>query len=93
MMKHRGSSLVFLGFSMIIFFITAGIMFTLVPIILGTVWTATDETHMPIDNPDWQATYNETAGNLQYIIPLIPTMLIVVSIIKMLMIASVRGRD
>ena len=87
------SSLVFLGFSMIIFFITAGVMFTLVPIVLGTVWTATDENHMPIDDPGWQATYNETAGNLQYIIPLIPTMLIVVAIIKILMVASVKGRD
>ena len=78
---------------MIIFFITAGVMFTLVPVILGTVWTATNETNMPIADPDWQATYNETAGNLQYIIPLIPTMLIVTAVIKILMISSVRGRD
>ena len=78
---------------MIIFFITAGVMFTLVPVILGTVWTATDQTHMPIANQDWQDTYNETAGNLQYIIPLIPTMLIVVAVIKVLMVASVKGRD
>lgn len=78
---------------MIIFFITAGVMFTLVPVILGTVWTATDQNNMPIDDPTWQATYNETAGNLQYIIPLIPTMLIVTAVIKILMVSSVRGRD
>ena len=87
------SSLVFLGFSIVIFFITAGVMFTLVPIILGTVWTATNEDNMPIADPDWQATYNETTGQLQYIIPLIPTIFIAVSVIKILMVASVRGRD
>ena len=93
MMKRRASSLVFLAFSMVIFFITAGIMFTLVPIILGTIWTATDENHMPIDDADWQNTYNQTTGQLQYIIPLVPTLLIAIAVIKVLMVASVKGRD
>ena len=78
---------------MIIFFITAGVMFTLVPIILGTVWTATNETNMPIADQDWQDTYNETTGQLQYIIPLIPTLLIAMAVIKILLVSSVRGRD
>lgn len=87
------SSLVFLGFSIVIFFITAGIMFTLVPIILGTVWTATNQTNMPIADAGWQQTYNNTTGQLQYIIPLIPTLFIAISVIKIFMVASVRGRD
>lgn len=87
------SSLVFLGFSMLMFFIIFGIMFTLVPMILGQVWTTMGEDNMPIPDPEWQATYNNTESRLQFIIPLIPTMGLMVLVIKILMIATVRGRD
>ena len=87
------SSLVFLGFSMLMFFIIFGVMFTLVPMILGQVWTTMGEDNMPIADPAWQETYNNTESRLQYIIPLIPTMGLMVVVIKILMISSVRGRD
>lgn len=90
---HSGSSLVFLGFSVVMFLISYGLMFTLAPMVLGTVWTAMNSTNMPIPDPTWQATYDSTQVTLQYIIPLIPTIGIMLVVIKVLMIASVRGRD
>ena len=87
------SSLVFLGFSVLMFLITFGVMFTIVPMILGQVWTTMGEDNMPIADPDWQQTYNNTETRLQYIIPLIPTIGLMIFVIKVLMVASVRGRD
>ena len=78
---------------MLMFFIIFGVMFTLVPMILGQVWTTMGEDNMPIADPEWQKTYNNTESRLQYIIPLIPTMGLMVVVIKILMISSVRGRD
>jgi len=87
------SSLVVLGFSIIMFLISYGLMFTLVPMVLGQIWTAMDETNMPIPNQDWQDTYNDTQGTLQYIIPLVPSIGIVLIVIKVLMVSTIRGRD
>ena len=75
------------------FFISYGLMFTLVPMVLGQIWSVMDETNMPIPNEEWQQTYNETQETLQYIIPLVPSIGIVIIVIKVLMISTVRGRD
>ena len=87
------SSLVFLGFSIVMFLISYGIMFTLVPMVLGMVWTTMDETNMPIPNAEWQQVYNDTQLQLQYIVPLVPSIGLVILVIKVLMVATVRGRD
>lgn len=87
------ASMVFLGFSIIMFLISYGLMFTLVPMILGQVWTIMDETNMPIPNAEWQATYNTTQEQLQYIIPIVPAMGLLVFVIKVLMATSVLGRN
>lgn len=75
------------------FLISYGLMFTLVPMILGQVWTAMDQNNMPIPDATWQATYNSTQTQLQYIIPLVPAMGLVVFVIKVLMATSVLGRN
>lgn len=87
------ASMVFLGFSIIMFLISYGLMFTLVPMVLGQIWTVMDETNMPIPNEEWQTTYNTTQAQLQYIIPIVPAMGLMVLVIKVIMVASVRGRD
>ena len=51
------------------------------------------EDNMPIADPAWQETYNNTETRLQYIIPLIPTIGLMILVIKVLMVSSVRGRD
>lgn len=87
--SHRGSSLVFLGFSIIIFMVTYGIMWYLVPIVLGSFFQATPA----ITDPTWAGINSRTQNVLSWLIPLAPTIGIFVFIIKALMSASVRGRD
>ena len=90
--SHRGSSLVFLGFSVIIFIISYGLLFTLTPMILGVVYTLAD-TIVPTLDADWQATYEETEDVTQWLVPLVPTIGIFILVIKVIMVASARGRD
>ncbi len=85
------SSLLFLGFSVIMFIISYGIMFTIAPMILGSVWSVMDT--IEISDPTWQTTYNETRETTQYLVPLIPTIGIFILVIKVFMVASARGRD
>ena len=85
------SSLVFLGFSVIMFLISYGIMFTVTPMILGQFYSVLG--NMTIESASWQATYDQTEAITQYIVPLIPTVGLFIFIIKVLMVAAVRGRD
>jgi heme/copper-type cytochrome/quinol oxidase subunit 2 len=85
------SSLIFLGFSVIAFIISYGIMFTVAPMILGQFFTASD--NMPIADAEWAAIYEQNEDTVQFLVPLIPAVGIFVLVIKVLMVASVRGRD
>jgi len=87
------SSLVFLAFSMIMFLIGYGIGFIILAQVLGQTWTAMDEDHMPIPSTDWQNMYNDTATQIQYIVPLAAGAGLLVFVIKVLMVSTVRGRD
>ena len=89
---RRASSLVFLGFSIVLFIISYGIGFLLVAAILGAFFSNSALT-APISNPEWQSIYNTTQGQIRFLVPLMPTIGIFIFIIKILMIASVRGRD
>jgi len=64
-------------------------MFTLVPIILGAFFSY----DIDIIDPDWAATRTETENVIRWLIPLVPTIGIFILVIKVLMVASVRGRD
>jgi hypothetical protein len=85
------SSLVFLGFSVIMFIISYGIAFIITPMILGVFYGAMD--NMEIANEEWAETYEETEEITRWLVPLIPTIGIFILVIKVLMVASVRGRD
>ena len=88
------SSLIFLGFSVILFIISYGIMFTIAPMILGSVFTVMEGN---LSNgsmtQEWIDMYNQTKETTQYLVPLIPTIGIFILVIKVLMVASARGRD
>ena len=88
------SSLIFLGFSVILFIISYGIMFTIAPMILGSVFTVM-ENNLTNGNmtQEWIDMYNQTKETTQYLIPLIPSIGIFILVIKVLMVASARGRD
>lgn len=88
------SSLVFLAFSIILFFVIYGVMFTLLPMILGQFFSVADDLVTPENmDADWITTYNETEGTVQWLVPLVPTIGIFVAVIKILMVASARGRE
>lgn len=85
------SSLLFLGFSVIAFILSYGIMFLVVPMVLGAFFTVAD--NIDILDASWAATYDQTEATVQYLVPLIPTIGIFILVIKVLMVASVRGQN
>ena len=91
---HRGSSLVYLGLSLILFVIVYGLAFTLMPMIFGAFFTLMDDTGLKdLINPEWLTIYEKNEDTVQFLVPLMPTMGIVIIVIKVLMVASARGRD
>jgi len=86
------SSLVYLGLSLILFVITFGISFILMPLIFGAFFQLVDDNNISLD-ADWLALYNQNKTTVQYLVPLMPSLGIVIIVIKVLMTASARGRD
>lgn len=88
------SSLVFLGLSTLAFLISFGLVWILVPMVLGTFFTAVTNSGLVTGmTASWQATYNSTQTTVQWIIPLSATVGLFIFILKVLMVASVRGSD
>lgn len=83
------SSLVQLGFSVIVFAISYGLLAMLMPTILGYFFSV-DVQPMAAD---WQATYLNTQSVVMWLIPIIPTLGITLLVLKVLMVATNRGRD
>ena len=69
-------------------------MFTIAPMILGSVFTVMEGnlTNGSMTQ-EWIDMYNQTKETTQYLIPLIPSIGIFILVIKVLMVASARGRD
>lgn len=86
------SSLVFLAFSVILFIIVYGIMFLIVPTILGKFFTVLDPLSTTLST-DWLNIYNQNEATAKFLVPLIPTIGLFILIIKVLMTASVKGAD
>ena len=84
------SSLIFLGINIVTFIIIYGIMFLLVPVILGPFFSIDLSDQM---DAEWIAVNDEVEEVIQFLIPLVPTIGIFILILKVLMVASVRGRD
>lgn len=83
------SSLVFLGFSVIAFLISFGLVWMLVPAILGSFFPALPT----LTDPSWQAINLNQQNIAKWITPLGMTMGLFILVLKVLMVASVRGRD
>jgi len=76
------------------FFISYGIMFTLMPMIFGAFFTLADDfVASPNIDTDWVQIYEDEEDIVQWLVPLVPTIGIMIAVIKILMVASVRGRD
>lgn len=88
------SSLVYLGLSLILFIITYGLAFLLMPMIFGEFFTMMDNTGITDNiNAEWLALYEQNEDTVQYLVPLMPTFGIIIIVIKVLLTASARGRD
>lgn len=86
------SSLVYLGLSLVLFIVTYGVAFLIMPMIFGSFFTMMDDNNFTI-NAEWQALYETNEDTVQYLVPLMPTFGIIIIVIKVLMTASARGRD
>ena len=64
------SSLVFLAFSVILFIIVYGIMFLIVPTILGKFFTVLDPLSTTLGN-GWQQIYQQNENSAQFLVPLL----------------------
>jgi hypothetical protein len=97
------SSLVYLGLSLVLFVITYGVAFTIMPMIFGAFFNVADisglldptacDTSPTSAACQWGTIYETNEDTVQYLVPLMPTLGIVIIIIKVLMTASARGRD
>lgn len=88
------SSLVFLGLSLLAFIISFGLVWILVPMVLGSFFTAISQTNLVTGlTASWQTTYNNTQNQVQWLIPLSVQLGIFILVLKVLMVASNRGSD
>ena len=87
--SRRGSSMVYLGFSIILFAVSFGILFYLMPMILGAFFSALP----PAMTTQWQAVNVRTQTIIQWLIPLTASLGIFVFVVKVLMSATTRGGE
>jgi len=82
-------NLIHLGFTVIGFIITYGLIFTFTPMLLGAVFTTLDA--LP-ENPNegWANLYDSNKTAVQFLVPLIPAVGIFVLIIRILMRSAER---
>jgi hypothetical protein len=66
-------------------------MFLIMPMILGQFFTVLG--NMTIADASWQAIYDQNEDIVKFIVPLAPTVGLFIFVIKVLMVASVHGRD
>ena len=71
------------------FVVSYGVMWMIVPMVLGMFFSL----DVPIMDPEWAVTQQETEDTVRWLVPLVPTLGIFVFIIKVMMAASARGRD
>lgn len=88
------SSLVFLGLSLLAFIISFGLVWILVPMVLGSFFTAIAQTNLVTAlSTSWQNSYNNTQTQVQWLIPLSVQLGVFILVLKVLMVASNRGQD
>ena len=79
---------------MIAFIVSFGIVWILVPMVLGSFFTQIAASGLLTGlSSSWLTTYNSTQTTIQWLIPLSATLGIFVLVLKVLMVAAVRGGD
>ena len=59
--------------------------------VLGMIFSAMDSSN--ISDPVWATVYDNNENTMRFIIPLVPSIGLFILVLKVLMVASVRGRD
>ena len=85
------SSLVFLGISTIIFILSYGIMWLLVPITLGVFFSIVND--LPIKDENWKAVYDENEELVRFLIPLSASIGVFILVLRVLLVSAASGRD
>jgi hypothetical protein len=62
-----------LGLSIILFAITFGISFLLMPMIFGAFFALVDDNTIQL-NAEWLGIYNQNKETVQYLVPLMPSL-------------------
>lgn len=75
---------------MIVFIIIFGLMFTLLPMILGAFFNVLPSMHM---SSDWMALNTTVQNTIKFLVQLMPSMGVAIIVFKVLMVSTVRGRD
>ena len=88
------SSLLFLGIGLVLFIVVFGVMAVMSAAILGAVFTTLDSVLANYDmDPFWEGTYSEVRETAGMLILMIVSLGVVILILKIIMVASARGRD
>lgn len=89
------ASVIFLGFSVFMFLVTYGLLFLIMPVIFGAIFTSLEASPFlgNATDPEWFAIYEENKETVQYMTPLMMTLGIFLLVIKVLMAASSKGAD
>ena len=85
------SSLIFLGISTIIFILSYGILWLLVPITLGVFFSIVNE--IPITDPNWRSVYEENEELVRFLIPLSASIGVFILVLRVLLVSAASGRD
>lgn len=88
------SSLLFLGIGIVLFIVVFGVMIVMSAAILGAVFATLDSVmgNYTMD-PFWTQTYAEIRETSGMLVLMIMSLGVVILILKIIMVASARGRD
>lgn len=85
------SSLLYLGVSVVVFFVTFGFLALLAPLIFGAFFSVMDNYQIP--NETWRNIYEENKRLVELLVPIIFAMGTVMAVLKILMSSTNKGRD
>ena len=89
-----GSALLFVGIGIVTYVVVLGMLMQFTPAILGTVFTVIGGLMANSDiDSNWLTLYNDLDALTQLLVPMMFSLLLVLLVIKVLMVAGVRGND
>ena len=85
------SSLLYLGISVVVFFVVFGFLALLAPLIFGGFFGVMDNYQVPSEI--WRGIYSENKKLVELLVPIIFAMGTFIAVLKILMSSTNKGRD